>query len=191
MGRATRIPKNVEVYEAMQAYMEDVGMNVEIELVEASVRRDRTGCGIGKAVAEVIQASGRDPNVVKPTHEDFQAAVAKGGSNCPYGDLIENEPSNETLDFGRQANFYMSCVFPRSLVCDPSLGGIEDQIAEALAASGQERQDKLEALADRMHDDVLFIPGFDLPVIYAVDPKLNWDTRFDGRVRASTMWFSP
>ena len=191
MGRATRIPKQVEVYEAMQAYMADVGMNVEIELVEASVRTERTSCGIGKAVNEVLEASGKDPNVVKPTREDFQAAIAKGGANCPYGDLIENEPSNETLDFGRQANFYMSCVFPRSLVCDPSPGGIQDQIAEALAASGEERQRKLEVLADRMHDDVLFIPTFDLPVIYAVDPKLNWDTRFDGRVRASTMWFSP
>jgi ABC-type transport system substrate-binding protein len=189
MGRATRIPKNVEVYEAVQAYLAEVGMNVEIELVEASVRRERTGCGIGKAVAEVIAASGRDPNVAKPTREDFQAAIAKGAS-CPYGDLIENEPSNETLDFGRQANFYMSCVFPRSLVCDPSPGGLEDQIAEALAASGEERQRKLKVLADRMHDDVLFIPTFDLPVIYAVDPKLNWSTRFDGRVRASNMWFS-
>jgi peptide/nickel transport system substrate-binding protein len=191
MGRATRIPKQVEVYEAMQAYMAEVGMNVEIELVEASVRTERTSCGIGKAVNEVLEAAGKDPNVDKPTREDFQAAIAKGGANCPYGDLIENEPSNETLDFGRQANFYMSCVFPRSLVCDPSPGGIQDQIPEAMAASGQERQQKLETLADRLHDDVLFIPGFDLPVIYAVDPKLNWNTRFDGRVRASTMWFSP
>jgi hypothetical protein len=41
-----------------------------------------------------------------------------------------------------------------------------------------------------VHQDAGFIPFFDLPVIYAVDPKLNWDTRFDGRVRASTMWFS-
>jgi peptide/nickel transport system substrate-binding protein len=191
MGRPDRIPKLVEVYESMQAYMADVGMNVEIDIVEASIRRDRTGCGIGQAVNEVLQTSGRDPNVDKPTREDFQAAIDKGGANCPYGDLTENEPSNETLDFGRQANFYMSCVFPRSLVCDPSHGGLEDQIQEALTASGQERQDKLEALADRMHDDVLFIPTFDLPVIYAVNPKLNWETRFDGRVRASAMWFSP
>jgi ABC-type transport system substrate-binding protein len=191
MGRPDRIPKLVEVYESMQAYMADVGMNVEIDIVEASIRRERTGCGIGQAVNEVLEASGRDPNVDKPTRADFQAAIDKGGANCPYGDLIENKPSNETLDFGRQASFYMSCVFPRSLVCDPLPGGLEDQIQEALTASGQERQDKLEALADRMHDDVLFIPTFDLPVIYAVDPKLNWDTRFDGRVRASTMWFSP
>jgi peptide/nickel transport system substrate-binding protein len=190
MGRGTRIPKQIEVYEAIHAYLEEVGMNVEIQVVEAGVRTARTACGIGKAVNEVLEAAGKDPNVVKPTKEDFQAAIAKGGANCPYGDLIENEPSNETLDFGRQASFYLSCVFPRSLVCDPSPGGLEDQIAVALVASGEERQQKMEALADRVHDDVLFIPTFDLPVIYAVDPKLNWSTRFGGRVRASTMWFS-
>jgi hypothetical protein len=74
--------------------MAEVGMNVEIELVEASVRTERTSCGIGKAVNEVLEAAGKDPNVVKPTREDFQAAIAKRGANCPYGDLIENEPSN-------------------------------------------------------------------------------------------------
>jgi ABC-type transport system substrate-binding protein len=190
MGRPDRIPKLVEVYEATQAYMADVGMNVEIEIVEAGVRRARTGCGIGLAVNEVMEAAGKNPSTAMPTREDFQAAIDKGGANCPYGDLIENEPSNETLDFGRQANQYMSCVYPRSLVCDPSPGGIQDQIDAAMAAAGAERREKMAVLADRLHNDVLLIPFFDLPVIYAVDPKLNWNTRFDGRVRANTMWFS-
>jgi ABC-type transport system substrate-binding protein len=190
MGRATRIPKQVEIYEAVQAYLQDVGMNVEIQIVEAAIRSSRTACGIGKAVAEVVTASGRDPAVDQPTYADFQAGVDKGSSSCEYGDLIENEPSNETLDLGRQANFYMSCVFPRSLICDTSPGGYQDQIAVAMGASGQDRQDKMEVLGDALHDQVLFIPFFDLPVVYAVDPKLNWSTRFDGRVRVNTMWFS-
>jgi peptide/nickel transport system substrate-binding protein len=189
-GRATRIPKQIEIYEAVKGYLDDVGINSEIQVIEASVRTSRTGCGIGTAVNEVLVAAGKDPNTATPTREDFQAAIDKGGANCPYGDLMENEPSNETLDFGRQANYYMNCVYNRSLVCDPSPGGFQDQIAGAMAASGQERQDKMEALADAVHDQVLFIPFFDLPVIYAVDPNLNWETRFDGRVRASTMWFS-
>jgi ABC-type transport system substrate-binding protein len=190
-GRAARIPKQIELHEAVKGYLDEVGINSELQVIEASVRTARTSCGIGKAVNEVLEASGRDPNTTTPTKADFQAAIDKGGANCPYGDLMENEPSNETLDFGRQANYYMNCVYNRSLVCDPSPGGFQDQIAEAMAASGQERQDKMEALADAVHDQVLFIPFFDLPVIYAVDPKLNWSTRFDGRVRASTMWFSP
>ena len=190
VGRSTRIPKQVEVYEAIQGYMKAVGMNVEINIVEVATRSALTNCGIGKALNEVLEAQGKDPKKDKPTLADMQAAVDKGGANCPTGQLIENEPSNETLDFGRQMNFYMNCVFPRSLVCDPSPGGIQEQIAPALAASGAERQRLMSLLADKLHDDVLFISGFDLPVIYAVNPKLNWKTRFDGRVRAQTMWFS-
>ncbi len=191
MGRASRIPKNVEVYESVQAYLQDVGMNVTIELVEASIRSERTQCGVGKATQEVLAASGRNPEVDTPTNADFQAAIDKGSADCPYGDLIENEPSNETLDFGRQLNYYMSCASIRSLVCDPSPGGIQDQIAAALAASGEDRQQRLQALADIFHDDVLMITLFDLPVIYAVDPKLNWKPRLDPVVRVSAMWFSP
>jgi ABC-type transport system substrate-binding protein len=190
-GRPARIPKLLEVYEAMQSYLKQVGMNVEINVVEAGVRTALTNCGIGKAVSEVVGARGGDPAKDVGTLVDMEAAVKKGGATCPTGDLIENEPSNETLDFGRQANFYMSCLFPRSLICDPSPGGIQSQIAPALAASGAERQRLLSIMADKMHDDVLFIGGFDLPVLYGVNPKLNFKPRFDGRVRAQTMWFSP
>jgi peptide/nickel transport system substrate-binding protein len=190
-GRATRIPKQVEVYEAIQGYLEEVGMNLEINIVEPSVRRAMTGCGIGLALNEVLQATGRDPENDTPTPADMRAAIAKGSANCPAPDLVENEPSNETLDFGRQVNYYMNCLFPRSLVCDPEPGGIQEKIEPALAASGEERQRLMSILADKMHDDALFIFGFDLPVFFAVDPKLNWQPRPDPVIRVSTMWFSP
>ena len=190
VSRGPRIPKQVEVSEALQGYWTQVGMNIKFQIIEPSIRRALTRCGIGKATQEILIASGRDPKVDKPTNEDFQAALDKGGADCPTGDLIGNQPSNETLDFGRQLRYYMSCDSGRSLVCDPSPGGIQDQIAEALAASGEDRQKRLEALADRFHDDVLFISLFDLPVIYAVNAKLNWEARLDPYVRVSTMWFS-
>ena len=190
-GRSTRIPKQVEVYEAIQGYLEEVGMNVEINIVEPSVRSAMTRCGIGQAVAEVLEAKGKAVDTAQATMEEYQAAVDKGGANCPTGDLIENEPSNETLDFGRQVNNYMSCYAPNSLVCDTSPGGIQERIGPALAASGEERQRLMTILADKMHDDVLFIPGFDLPVVFAVDPRLNWQPRPDPVIRVSTMWSSP
>ncbi|MFQ6030639.1 MAG: ABC transporter substrate-binding protein [Dehalococcoidia bacterium] len=190
-SRGTRIAKQIEVSEAIQGYLTEVGMNVDFQVVEPSIRRDMTRCGIGKATQEILEASGRNPEVDKPTNADFQAALDKGSADCPTGDLIGNQPSNETLDFGRQLRFYMSCSSSRSLICDPSPGGIQDQIAEALAASGDERQQRLEVLADRFHDDVLFISLFDLPVVYAVDAKLNWEPRLDPNIRVSTMWFSP
>jgi ABC-type transport system substrate-binding protein len=189
--RAARVFKQVEVSEALQSYWSDVGMNVDMQIIEPSIRTERTQCGIGKATQEILSASGRNPEVDKPTSADFQAAIDKGSANCSYADLIDNQPSNETLDFGRQMNYYMNCASIRSLVCDPSPGGIQDQIAEALAASGEERQRLMEKLADRFHDDVMMITLFDLPVLYAVDPKLNWKPRLDPVVRVSAMWFSP
>jgi peptide/nickel transport system substrate-binding protein len=58
-GRSTRIPKQVEVYEAIQGYLETVGMDVEINIVEPSVRSAMTRCGMGQAVAEVLEAKGK------------------------------------------------------------------------------------------------------------------------------------
>jgi ABC-type transport system substrate-binding protein len=191
-GRATRVPKQVEIYEAIQAYTQQVGLNVELNVVEPAIRNTINQCGVGKAVSEVLADSGRDgSDTSAATLEDFQAAVDKGISQCTSGHLIENEPSNETLDYGRQAARYLNCAFAASLVCDPSPGGIQEQLGPALSASGEERQEKLAALADRMHNEVLFFPMFELPVVYAVDPKLNWTPRFDGRTRVQTMWFSP
>ncbi len=189
-SRGARIAKQVEVSEAVHGYLTEVGINVNFQVVEPSVRRDLTRCGIGKAVQEVLEDSGRNPETETPTNADMQTALDGGGASCPTGDLIGNQPSNETLDFGRQLRYYMSCTSIRSLVCDPSPGGIQDQIGPALAASGQERQDKLAALADTFREDVLFIPLFDLPVFYAVNPKLNWEPRLDPNVRVSAMWFS-
>lgn len=166
-------------------------MNVEINVAEPSVRNDLRQCAIGKAVNELREAQGKDPITAIPTLADMQAALDQGGSNCPTADLMENQLSSENLDFGSNSNNYLNCVRPVSFVCDPSPGGIQEQLGLALEASGADRQRLMEALADRVHDDVRFLPFFETPVIYAVDPKLNWQPRFDHRVRVSTMWFSP
>jgi peptide/nickel transport system substrate-binding protein len=191
-GRSARIPKQVEGYEAIHGYLTTVGMNIEIDVMETAIWSELRQCAIGKAVNEVLEAQGKDPSTAEPTLADMQAALDKGGSNCPTAHMLETGGvSSETLDFGRQIINYMNCTRPVSFVCDPSPGGIQEQIAPALAASGEERRRRMEALADRLHDDVLFLSLFDLPVFYAVDPKLNWEPRFDRRIRVNTMWFSP
>ena len=191
MGRATRIPKNVEVYEAMQGYLEDVGMNVDILVAEPSVRRAMNRCFMGKAVQEIMEADRRDPQVEQPTTADFQAALDKGGADCPRSEISAGQPSNETLDFGRQVNNSMSCSYISSGICDLSPGGIQEKIGPALAASGEERRRLMEELADIMHDEVLYLPLFDLVIFFGLDGKLNWEARLDPVVRVSTMWFSP
>lgn len=64
------------------------------------------------------------------------------------------------------------------------------EVRQALAA-GAERQELMAELADRAHDHVLFLPLFETPVIYALDPQLNFEPRFDRRIRVNSMWFSP
>lgn len=188
--RGARVAKQIEVSEALVGYWTDVGMNVDLQIVESATRSAMTRCGVGKATLEVVEASGRDPATTIATLEDFQAAVDKGGADCPTGHLIGNQPSNETLDFGRQVRYYLSCDGVRALFCDPSPGGLQEQIPAALAASGAERQELLSQIADRFHEDVLFIPLFDLPVIYGVNENLNWKPRLDPAIRVSAMWFS-
>ena len=190
MGRGTRIPKNVEVYEAMQGYLSDVGMNVDILVAEPSVRRAMNRCFIGKAVMEIMEADGRDPQVDQPTTADFEAALAKGGADCPRAELSAGQPSNETLDFGRQVRNSMSCTYISSGICDPSPGGIQSKIAPALSGVGEERVRLMEELADIMHDEVLYLPLFDLVIFFGLDPNLNWEARLDPVVRVSSMWFS-
>ena len=85
----------------------------------------------------------------------------------------------------------MNCQGIRSLICDPSPGGIQDKIGPAVAAAGDERRVLMEELADTFHEDVLFISLFDLPVFFAVDPKINWEPRLDPTVRVNSMWFNP
>ncbi|MBC8280986.1 MAG: ABC transporter substrate-binding protein, partial [Chloroflexi bacterium] len=188
--RAARVAKQVEISEAILGYLSEVGMNVEFQVVESSIRSAMTKCGNGKAVQGILQASGRDPSTDTPTNEDFQAAIDGGGSDCQFIELVGNQPSNETLDFGRQVNYYMNCNSIRSGFCDLRPGGAQEKIGPALAASGEERKRLMEELGDIFHEEVPMITLFDLPVFYAVDPKLNWEPRLDPVVRVSGMWFS-
>ena len=193
-SRGTRIPKQVEVLEAFQSYLADVGITVNITIGDVAKFVEGRNCRAGRAVADLLEERGRDIDTSEATLEEMQdamaAAEAKGGSSCPTYQLYENEPSNETLDFGRQALYYMSCTKIQSPHCDPSRGGIQEKIAPANAALGAERVRLLTELADIVHDDVLWLSPFDLPVIYAVNPKLVWEPRFDRRVRINAMSFS-
>jgi ABC-type transport system substrate-binding protein len=194
VSRGTRIPKQVEVLEAIQSYLADVGMKLEIQIVDAATRRANRNCWAGQAVTDLLKERGRDVDPSKATIEEIKdamaAATVKRSASCPAADMLEEEPSNETLDFGRQAVWYVNCTVAQSGICDTSPGGLQEKLPAALAASGAERQRLLADLADYVHDQVGFVGMFDLPVIYAVNPKLVWEPRFDRRVRINAMSFN-
>ncbi|HEU0021467.1 MAG TPA: ABC transporter substrate-binding protein [Dehalococcoidia bacterium] len=188
--RAARVAKQIEISEAIVGYLSQVGMNAEFQVVESSVRSAMTQCGIGKTVQRILEDSGRDPSAAVPTNADFQAALDSDGPQCTFINLIGNQPSNETLDFGRGVNYYMDCASIRSGFCDLRPGGAQEKIGPALAASGEERRRLLEELGDIFHEEVVMLTLFDLPVFYAVDPSLNWEPRLNPVVRVNAMWFS-
>jgi peptide/nickel transport system substrate-binding protein len=190
ISRASRIPKQTEVNEAIQGYLKDVGITIEIKTVDPQIRNEYRQCQAGTALNEVLEASGRVPGEDQPTFDDFRAVLASGSTSCAYADLIENQPPSPTLDFGRLLVSDLNCEYPYSPNCDPSPGGFQEMMPLALAATGEERQQLMQAILDRVHNEAWFFIGFDLVYFYAVNSKLDWTPRFDGRVRVSTMWFS-
>lgn len=113
-SRGTQIPKQVEVLEAIQGYLQDVDIQVDVNKVELQTFLDRRNCRAGQAVVDDLAEQGRDVGYSEATLEEMQAALAaanaKGGSNGATSELTENEPSNETLDFGRRITFYLNCT---------------------------------------------------------------------------------
>jgi peptide/nickel transport system substrate-binding protein len=192
--RGSRIPKQVEVVEAMHGYLDEVGVNVDLQVVESSVRQEYRGCRAGKAVSDLLAERGRDVKASAATLEEMQAAMAlateRGGASCVTAELTSALPGYDTMDFGRIATGKMSCAPKKSPFCDPSPGGIEEKIKVALGATGAERVQLMEELSDYMHDQALWLFGFELPIFYATDSSLSWIPRNDMRVRINTMTFA-
>jgi len=57
-SRGTRIPKQVEVLEAVQGYLADVGVNVDVNIVDVQGFLDRRNCRAGQAVADLLSDRG-------------------------------------------------------------------------------------------------------------------------------------
>jgi peptide/nickel transport system substrate-binding protein len=93
ISRASRIPKQTEVNEAIQGYLKDVGITIEIKTVDPQIRNEYRQCQAGTALNEVLEASGRVPGEDQPTFDDFRAVLASGSTSCAYADLIENQPN--------------------------------------------------------------------------------------------------
>ena len=82
ISRGVRVAKQTEISEAVHAYLNDVGINFEFQIVEPSIRSARSRCAVGQAVLDIIEESGRDPETAEATREDMVAAVEKGHSSC-------------------------------------------------------------------------------------------------------------
>jgi peptide/nickel transport system substrate-binding protein len=181
--RANRIPKDVEYGEAVVTFWREVGINAELQVLESSVRSDRSysNCGNQRTREEFMAAPGAD-------HHEKCANLGPGAPTFSSMQILESATSNESLDFQRHALQRLSCFSRSSGVC---FSDMEKAIEEAtVTPTGDLRRQRLEAIADRVHDEVLILPNFQVVQVYGLSEDLEWEPHYAPRIRANTMFFS-
>ena len=181
--RSNRVPKDVEVGEAYVTSWLDVGFNAELNVVESSVYASagRSNCGHQRTREEFDNAPGADLR-------EKCANLGPGPPNFTSMQISGGPTSTESLDFSRQAVLRNSCFSRSSGACYQNF---EDLMEEANATpTGELRRQRMEVLADIVHDNFHFVHGFQVVSVYALSEGLEWEPHYAPRVRANTMYFS-
>jgi ABC-type transport system substrate-binding protein len=181
--RSQRVPKDVEYAEAAVTYWREVGINADLAVLEASQWNtvSRSNCGHMRTRAELQNAPGAD------LHEKCRSLGA-GPPRFSSMNLSGTATSTESLDFSRHAVQRNSCYSRTSGVC---FGDLEKLIEEASATdTGPLRAQRLQAIADRAHNEFYFVPVTQVVAMYALSKNLEWQPNYAPRVRANTMRFT-
>lgn len=181
--RNQRVPKDVEYAEAVVTYWREVGINAELLVVESSIHAGtgRSNCGHGRTREDFATAAGAD------LHEKCRN-LGPGEPNFASMHLTAPATSTESLDFSRQAILRNSCYSRSSGVCFEDL---EMMISDAnQTPTGPQRTQRMEAIANRVHNNFHFVPNFLVVQIYGLSENLEWEPHYAPRIRANTMYFS-
>ena len=181
--RNQRVPKDVEYAESVVTFWREVGVNAELHVVESSVHGNtgRSNCGHQRTREDLENAPGAD------LHEKCRN-LGPGAPNFSSMHITAPATSTESLDFSRHAILRNSCYSRSSGVC---FGDFEMMIEEANATpTGELRRERMEALANRVHNNFHFVPNFLVVSIYGLSENLEWEPHYAPRIRANTMHFS-
>ena len=186
--RADRVYRGLEMFESVIQGWIDVGVTAELVVLEPSKAREARRSGCGKFVTTT--------DGVKDT--SMALACAEQDPPLPFGattHYYETATSNEALDMQRQLFLRNSCFNVNSRVCNlaPGFDGLtfEESINDAVATPlGPERTRKMEHLAQTIHDEYWFLPFFVSVQVYGMAENLEWEPRYDPRVRVNTMRFT-
>jgi ABC-type transport system substrate-binding protein len=173
-SRGARISNNIELIESIATYLQDVGINAKTNIVEVGISNEVRTCGVGSEGAQVIGWNGATENK-RPS--------------CPLAQIVEHIGFGyELLDYGKIITRHMNCESTQSSVCVPEK---QAEWQRALTLEGEERRMALEQIASEAHDNVYFIPLFDLLAIYGHNSKLRGfeNPRFDKHLFANLWWF--
>ena len=161
----------------------EVGINAELNVVESSVygAAGRSNCGHQRTREDFANTPG-------DTLEEKCRNLGPGPPNFASMQVSGGPTSTESLDYSRQAVLRNSCYSRSSGVCEQAL---QEMIEEANATpTGDLRRQRMEAIADHVHDHFHFIQGFQVVSVYALSEHLEWEPTYAPRIRANTMFFT-
>ena len=170
--RAGRYAKDVEITESLITFWKDAGLNVEAQVVEGSVWRDRHLTGPAVTYDAQIEAGA--------TSEAAAAAVPENDpprTGASPG-LVFFAPGGEYFDFGRQINFYMSCASNRSKNCNAEWHALGQR---ALASTGDDRRELMTEAYDLFSSNLLQLPMMEIVSVWGVNKDLEFVNMPGGR----------
>ena len=182
--RNQRIPKDTEYGEAVVTFWKEVGINAELQIVEASVHTSigRSNCGHGRTKSDFEAAAGT-------TLLEKCLSLGPGKPNFSSMHLTAPATSTESLDFAsRQGRLRLSCYGRSSGVCDDKLQAMIDLAIGT--DTGPLRVERNIAVADYVYDNFLIHPNFINVAIYGMSADLEWRPYYSPRIRANTMKFT-
>ena len=170
--RAGRYAKDVEITESLITFWKDVGLNVEAQVVEGSVWRDRhlTGPAVTYDAQIEAGASSEAAAAAVPENDPPRTGASPG--------LVFFAPGGEYFDFGRQINFYMSCAANRSKNCNAEWHALGQQ---ALAATGEERRELMTEAYGLFSENLLQLPMMEIVSVWGVNKDLEFVNMPGGR----------
>ncbi len=170
-----RYPNNVELSEAQAGMWEEVGVTANVVVLETGRWLDvaRTGCG--RAWREHKGDAGPG--------DTYCLDVPPGPPCFCQPNSYQLNPSLETLDFARALG-RMDCNNGAAKFCDPeNVQPLLDPARAARLDGSPSRQELMENLVDIAYDEAIIYTYFDALVFYGSSADLNWETRFDRRMR--------
>jgi ABC-type transport system substrate-binding protein len=163
--RSQKVPKDVEYGEAVVIFWREVGINAELQVVESSVRSNISYSNCGNQDRQVIM------NTPGASLLEKCRGLGPPGPTFASMHLTAAGTSTESLDFSHQAVLHNSCFSRSSGICEDEL---EALMEEAMTTpTGPEREQRMQAIANHVHDHFHFVPNFLVVTVYGMSGNLE------------------
>lgn len=156
------------------------GVDVSAEIVVAAREGFIPKAGeITTLIADSLNAVG-----LNATTSVLETAPAEEQWTLGYENIPEDRGwagfwfhGNELFDYSASVGGYYACNGPVSAYCDENVDAL---YREALQLSGDERDSKLQELAEYVYNDVAIVPVGQPSFFFGLSDRVDWEPRADG-----------